>query len=195
MYKNIFFIIGTLGLLGIVTFFSGLILTKDKVEFGRLRYEAGLAAGKELYHEQEVVAMETASSGTIEFVMYCDLCDEVYENEGLHYPVCNASKAIEISEPNESEWYQVQATIHKDVPPGVYAIWSSPGTELKPFDITSLIPTWPDYIELEKDLVITRQIPNSYSWEGDEVVKAHNTTIYRKGTRIYFKGTDNDERK
>ena len=82
------------------------------------------------------------------------------------------------AEPNEPEWHQIQAMIHKDVPPGIYAIWQSPGSEIKPFDITSFIPTWPDYIELEKDLVIHR--PGKT--ENEFIVM-----FFNKGTKIYFK--------
>lgn len=55
------------------------------------------------------------------------------------------------------------------------------------------IPTWPDYIELEKRLVITYQFPESYSCEYNkvtdkyEIVKAHKTNTWPKGTKIYFK--------
>lgn len=56
--------------------------------------------------------------------------------------------------------------------------------------INQAIPTWPDYIELEKDLVFGA---NNYvfpfaSYDGYHVsTGATNTLVIPKGTKIYFK--------
>ena len=44
-------------------------------------------------------------------------------------------------------------------------------------DISKLIPTWPDYIELKKDLII--QDPNNYEFFSKWTIL--------KGTKIYYK--------
>ena len=87
-----------------------------------------------------------------------------------------------VSEPNEPEYTESELEeIYKDEPAlgklakYLYGYGTPPTAH---YDITHFIPTWPDYIELEKDLIIHR--PGSK--ENDYYV-----WFFNKGTKIYFK--------
>jgi hypothetical protein len=86
-------------------------MTEDANEYrGRWAAEE-IGRMRKLRHEQEIVIEAVDPNQT-------ELC-------GLYGS----------AEPNEPEYYQIQATVSKDLPPGIYAIWASPGSEIVPFDI------------------------------------------------------------
>jgi len=100
-------------------------------------------------------------------------------------------------EPNEPKYYNFQATISRDIPPDTaLVLWVSPGSKFhkaieeqpEPMKYSLPIPTWPDYIELDKDLVIESP-PIMFYIGGTEIPWECIETI-SKGTKIYFKEDD-----
>jgi hypothetical protein len=131
---------------------------------GNQEKEVDLGA-KEIIHEQGV-----------------DLTWDAPDNIGLAEP--NSFSATQSWEKRKAKLTYPEEeldVIYKDEPALGKLAKSLWGYE--PFDIKfiiSLIPTWPDYIELEKDLVI--EDPNSYEFFSQLTIL--------KGTKIFFRDSN-----
>lgn len=144
------------------------------------------ATVKELVCEQEVEFVEPNDPEikleTIDFrATYGDPDAE------LEIVVPNESETeITLCDPNiEEEWiWGVEGTFeHSEPEPNEYA-WFGTTKEGHNYIrvLFGLIPTWPDYIELPKDLVIG----HSEFTNPDGSIGIHNDIVIGKGTKIYF---------
>ena len=90
---------------------------------------------------------------------------------------------LRFTEPNEPEEIKVSICYKCPPTPNDGNIHFCPGHK----QITDFIPTWPDYIELEKDLILRFDYPEP----NNPLMKLIHTPIaykiFSKGTKIYFK--------
>jgi len=116
--------------------------------------------------------------------------EEIYKEDPWLGKLVKRLWGFEEPEPNEPKYYNFQATISRDIPPDTaLVLWVSPGSKFhqaieeqpEPIKYSLPIPTWPDYIELDKDLEI--EMPYKM-WYGR---MAFENFIFPKGTKIYFK--------
>lgn len=119
----------------------------------------------------------------------CTLCGKIYHNykEIIEHP-CETKEEWKISydepEPNEPKVFQrgdIKITCTMYGCDGTCIICKPPESK-ESVKYSLPIPTWPDYIELEKDLIV--DISNRARKPTDK------TWTFVKGTKIYFKDDD-----
>lgn len=163
------------------------------------------AWAKQDVFDEEATLRDIENDKTLDkYRIECPVCEgmyHVYQMTG-HSKACwpveewkveelRHEQEVEVVEPNEPEYTYV-CTRCKGITESaeLLAVHNcrsiTTGKRELPDQLTRLIPTWPQYIELEKDLVCFPPDDNDVCTVGDGI----EWLLLTKGTKIYFKEQD-----
>ena len=147
-------------------------------------YCIGVGGDIDPVHEQEVeinepnikvVSIEVVEPNEPEFELtFCEATMSLPYKDNLFdsIPTCP-----DYNDPNEPEYTEAELAL------GVNYLYGDGTPPVAHYNIEYFIPTWPDYIELEKDLVCFPPDDNDVTTVGDGI----EHLLLTKGTKIYFK--------
>lgn len=128
---------------------------------------------------------EPHEASEIEFQCSCGMQYKV-----MGYELCYSEQFImvtDVSEPNNyippTLWPMTEDLAHESIE--ILVAIEEPNESEGPLDF---IPTWPDYIELEKTLVLRYDYPEPNTPpHAISILPQYDTWVFNKGTKIYFK--------